>query len=161
MSNDWKETIKEVKKLNKNVAKTPLPKKEIVVSKEYEGIALISKNYQDLKVSDFAGIDRKSAMKMDKGEMRPDIEVDLHGMTREDAFNKVKSVISQAYIAGQRMVLVITGKGVKTEYKSVLRDELPSWLNHESIRPMIVRYSAAAIKDGGSGAFYVLIRRQR
>lgn len=161
MSNEWNEIIKGTKKLNKNLAKTPKPKKEIVVSKEYEGIALINKNYQDLIASDFAGIDRKTAAKMDKGEMRPDLEVDLHGMTREAAFAKVKSVISQAYVAGKRMVLVITGKGVKTEYKSVLRDELPVWLNHESIRPMIVRFSKATIKDGGSGAFYVLIRRQR
>ncbi|MFI4983583.1 MAG: Smr/MutS family protein [Rickettsiales bacterium] len=161
MTNEWDETIRGVKKLNKNIAKAPLPKKEIVISKEFEGIALTSKNYDDLVASDTSGIDRKTAQKMDRGELRPDIEIDLHGLTREDAFSRVKNVISQAFVAGKRMVLIITGKGVKTEYKSVLRDELPAWLNHESIRPMIVRYSQAAIKDGGSGAFYVLIRRQR
>ena len=66
-----------------------------------------------------------------------------------------------------RCVLIITGKGVRKdddpwyESKGVIKEALPSWLNHPDIRPFILSISYAKQEDGGSGAMYVLLKRQR
>jgi DNA-nicking Smr family endonuclease len=59
----------------------------------------------------------------------------------------------------KRMLLVVTGKG--RDGVGVLRQSLPLWLNAPSIRPFVLAFDVASRKDGGEGAFYVLLKRQR
>lgn len=112
-----------------------------------------------LVIADNADIDRNTRKKMDRGQFEITKEIDLHGLSTEEAFNLVKLSVEHAFYNNERMILIITGKG--KERPGTLRANLPQWLNHESIKPMVLRFNYATIRDGGNGAFYVLLRRPR
>lgn len=102
------------------------------------------------------GIDRRTAERLRRGQLAIDVRLDLHGMTREQAHARLTALIAASWEAGQRVVLVITGKG-----QGILRDAVPRWLNEGSTRRRIIAFCAAQPKDGGGGALYVLVKRRR
>ncbi|SDH59578.1 Smr/MutS family protein [Roseospirillum parvum] len=118
-----------------------------------------------------AGIDKRTAERFTKGRMEIDSRLDLHGMTRERAHRALVRHLHTAHAAGQRCVLVITGRGSRdpevrhqpwsNHAPGVLRGELPRWLNQPGLRGLVLSFSQAKPQDGGSGAFYVLLKRQR
>jgi DNA-nicking Smr family endonuclease len=107
------------------------------------------------------GLDRRTAMRLRRGRLDIEASLDLHGMTRAAAHGALTSFVLAARRRGLRCVLVITGKGLRGEGAGVIRAELPHWLNDPSLRPSIVAYAQAQPRDGGAGAFYVYIRRDR
>jgi DNA-nicking Smr family endonuclease len=113
------------------------------------------------------GIDRNTHEKFRRGDMPIESRLDLHGRTLDQSFAAVEQFIHSCHAAGKRCVLIITGKGrEKTEadifeQRGVLRQSLPQWLNHASLRPKILAFCQAQRRDGGNGAFYVLLKRQR
>lgn len=119
----------------------------------------IKKQFTPLKAGAYAGIDRRNAQRLKRGKLPVDRVVDLHGFNQIDAFEQLYGGISRAVEAGERVVLVITGKGNRGE--GVIRQNLSLWLNAPAIRPFILAFDQATAKDGGSGAFYVLLKRQR
>lgn len=133
--------------------------KTIVVKK-----ALIKANTGTKKIKDtiqgnYADIDRNTAERFRKGNYPIDATLDLHGMTAQKAQAALVRFIGAHYTRQSRCLLVITGKGTKGE--GVLKKALPGWLAHEDMAPMILAFDAAKAKHGGSGAFYVLLRRNR
>lgn len=164
----WKEAVKGVKKLPEVEPKpeAPLIIEEINASinyrKAYSGAPL-----EDLKLGNTANIDRRTAEKFKRGEFPIQRTLDLHGYTEKNAFPEVVSFIKNAYLQGLRCVLIITGKGIRREtddwYESrgVIRNQLPQWLNHDELRPLILGFSYALPADGGEGALYILLRRHR
>ena len=58
-------------------------------------------------------------------------------------------------------MLVITGKGGVGRTGGTIRSEFPRWLNQPGLRPRILAFAEAQPRDGGGGAFYVLLRRSR
>jgi DNA-nicking Smr family endonuclease len=96
-----------------------------------------------------------------RGQMRPEARLDLHGMTRKEAYAALTAFIPRAQADGRRCVVVITGKGRVSEGGGVLRNEVPGWLNAPAIRQSILGFAAAQPRDGGTGALYVLLRRAR
>lgn len=118
----------------------------------------------DLKPGITHGIDRSTANKFQKGKMQIDGRIDLHGMTQEVAHNALNSFIEESWRAGKRCVLVITGKGSRPdEYgrTGLLRQRTPQWLSAPRLRTRILAINQAQIQHGGSGAFYVLLKRRR
>ncbi|MBX9634762.1 MAG: Smr/MutS family protein [Magnetospirillum sp.] len=107
-----------------------------------------------------AGVDKRSAERMKKGEMEIDGRLDLHGMTQDSAHGHLVAFINRAYDAGKRCVLVITGKGNR-EGTGVLRANTPRWLNQSPCRERILAFSFAKPQHGGEGALYVMIKRRR
>jgi DNA-nicking Smr family endonuclease len=81
--------------------------------------------------------------------------LDLHGLTRASALEILQRFIVQAQLRGHEWILVITGKG-NDENPVTLRKLLPQWLDQIS---QVGGYALAKPKDGGSGAYYVRIRR--
>ena len=124
-----------------------------------------------LAQGEYAGIDRNTADRFRKGKFILDATLDLHGMTREKAHRTLMGFIRSHYEQGSRCVLVITGKGQKQladhppagEYsgKGVLRELLPHWLDEPTLKPLILAFDQASQRHGGSGAFYILLRRKR
>jgi DNA-nicking Smr family endonuclease len=92
---------------------------------------------------------------MRKGRLEPEAKLDLHGYRQEAAYQALERFLQRARGLGQRVVLVVTGKG------GVLRDLLPKWLGEYEFRELVAGISTAHIKHGGDGAFYVAIKRQR
>jgi DNA-nicking Smr family endonuclease len=102
------------------------------------------------------GIDRRTAERLRRGQLAIDYRLDLHGMTREEAYEQLGTSIATSWEAGRRVILVITGKG-----QGILRDAVPRWLNEGSNRRRIIAFCVAQPKHGGGGALYVLLKRRR
>lgn len=102
------------------------------------------------------GVDRRTAVRLQRGQMRIEGRLDLHGHTQDIAHRQLNAFIENAYTQGSRAVLVITGKG-----QGVLQNAVPKWLNQAPLRRMILSFNYAQPKDGGSGALYILIRKKR
>ncbi len=119
----------------------------------------------------FAGLDKRNAQRLRRGQMAVDARLDLHGMTREAAHGALTGFIRGGAERGHRCVLVITGKGtlrggddagfMPNRSAGILRAEVPRWLGEADLKPLIVAWTPAVAKDGGSGALYVLLRRRR
>lgn len=116
---------------------------------------------QELRTGSTPGIDRRTADRARKGKMQIDARLDLHGMTQAVAHERLRAFIAGAQAAGHRMVLVITGRGAFTGGQSVLKSQLPRWLNDPPLSGKILGFTAAQPRHGGQGAWYVLIKRKR
>lgn len=100
------------------------------------------------------------------GKLAPDRSIDLHGYSREQAYALLSREIEDAALAGHRALLVVTGKGARGDDggdrpRGVIRASLPHWLETPALRPFIAALRPAHPRHGGSGAFYVILRRRR
>ncbi len=117
---------------------------------------------KDLSAGDLTSMDGRNAERLRKGKMEVDGRLDLHGFTADSAWKALRSFILFSYRHKRRCVIVVTGKGWKSESGiGVLRSQLPKWLNTPEIQPFILGFSRAQDKDGGDGAFYVMIKRNK
>lgn len=114
-----------------------------------------------LSAEAFAGVDRRTVERMRRGKLPIDARLDLHGSYQDGAQADLNAFIASCAATGCRTVLVITGKGSVREGGGVLRRRLPDWLNQPACRPHVLAFAAARPEHGGSGAFYVLLRRRR
>lgn len=109
--------------------------------------------------------------------MEPDAVVDLHGHTQEEARQHLFQRILAADGRGARLVLVITGKGsrpgpepadlmpglggTRARSRGAIRHRLPQWLGDPALSGRIAAVRTAHPRHGGSGAFYVILKRRR
>ncbi|MEE8563481.1 MAG: Smr/MutS family protein [Alphaproteobacteria bacterium] len=108
------------------------------------------------------GLDKRTAQRLRRGQIRIEGRIDLHGMTRVEAYRNLSDFLKSSAAGGRRCVLVITGKGLSQGAGSgILRAEFPRWLNEPALRPLILSFAPAQPRDGGGGAFYVYLRRDR
>lgn len=125
-------------------------------------------------------LDRKTRRNITKGRQDFDRSVDLHGMTQDQAFARLKSVVEGCVLRGDKILLVVTGKGGKRfsqltadtpvayrtrndfeQHGGVLKRMVPLWLAGPELKPLIHSYGPAAQDHGGDGALYVILRRQK
>lgn len=93
-----------------------------------------------------------------RGTIRIDFELDLHGLTREEAIEALAPFIEGAYRRGQQAVLVITGKGNNSaDGEPVLQPAVSSWLRDKG-RQMVAEFALAPPELGGDGALVVFLR---
>lgn len=95
-----------------------------------------------------------------RGGIRIDLQLDLHGLTREEAIENLDRFVKGAYNRGQKGVLVITGKGNNSPGEPVLKLAVTAWLK-ESGKTMISEFVAAPRDMGGSGAFVVFLKEKK
>jgi len=119
-----------------------------------------AKAHPELTPGKSAGLDKRNAQRLKRGQLRPEARVDLHGMIQSEAHAALNDFIAESHMAGLRNVLVITGKGSVRE-GGVLRRMVPRWLNQPPLRGMVVAIEQATPRDGGGGAYYLLLRRRR
>ena len=119
-----------------------------------------AKQHPELAPGKTAGLDKRNAQRLKRGQLRPEARVDLHGMTQSEAHAELNSFIAECRMADRRSVLVITGKGSVRE-GGVLRRMVPRWLNQPPLREMVIAIEQAIPRDGGAGAYYLLLRRRR
>lgn len=94
-----------------------------------------------------------------KGKIVPDQSIDLHGLQRSEVVGKLKSFIANASYRQDKVLLVITGKGLHSEDgKAVLRDEAERFLTQEG-RASVVEWGRASKKYGGDGALVLFLRQ--
>lgn len=107
-------------------------------------------------------MDHRKAKKFKQGEIKIEGRIDLHGMTLEQAYAALERFIIRSAEAGKRSLLVITGHGLRSETgRGIIREQTPIWLNEPHLRRYILAITQAEPKDGGAGALYVMLRRNR
>jgi DNA-nicking Smr family endonuclease len=111
----------------------------------------------DLHAGDLTRMDRRTAERLKRET--PDATLDLHGMRREEAQAAFHAFVQRQHANGARRLRIITGKGANGE--GVLRGLLPSWVNDPAVRGLILGYDTAHARQGGSGAFTLLLKRKR
>jgi DNA-nicking Smr family endonuclease len=108
--------------------------------------------------------DRDVDRALARGRRQPQASLDLHGMTLAAAERAVAAFLADSTAQGLRVVLIVTGKGLRLESGRVfggrIRAEFPAWLDRPEHRARIAGVRAAHPRHGGSGAFYVLLRRR-
>ena len=108
--------------------------------------------------------DREVGRALSKGKRAPDASLDLHGMTLVAAEKAVSRFLAESSGQNLRLVLIVTGKGTRLEGGRVfggrIRAEFPGWLERADNRSVVAGVRAAHPRHGGSGAFYVLLRRR-
>lgn len=112
-------------------------------------------------------MDAKTHSKMTRGKLAPEARIDLHGMTLSEAHPELIRFVLNAQSAGLRLVLVITGKGTRgqdigpvPQRMGILRHQVPHWLRLPPLGQAVLQVSEAHLKHGGSGAYYVYLRRR-
>jgi DNA-nicking Smr family endonuclease len=100
----------------------------------------------------------REAMKRFKQHPEIDATLDLHGLTKLEAYTQVQRFITRQHRAGHRHVTIITGKGRGAEM-GVLRSNLPDWLNEPPLRTLISTVTHARPEKGGTGVTHVLLKR--
>jgi DNA-nicking Smr family endonuclease len=113
-------------------------------------------------------MDMRQFQRMSRGKLEPEARIDLHGMTLAQAHGALNGFILRAHGAGMRLVLVITGKG-KTmaddgpipRRQGALKQDVPQWLRMAPLAGLVLELREAHVKHGGSGAYYVYLRRGR
>lgn len=103
-----------------------------------------------------ASLDGSWDRQIARGRLAPDRIIDLHGHTLATAHG----VLASAILAGDgaRVILVITGKG-RPDRPARIRDELMHWLDRPDLRAHVASLRNAHPRHGGSGAFYIILRR--
>ena len=113
----------------------------------------------DLRAGETAGIDGGTQKRLFRGDVTIDARLDLHGFNAAQAQRKLTQFLGQARLSGYRCILVITGKGARGT--GVLRSSVPDWLKRPPLSDLVLAIAQAKPRDGGAGALYVLLRRQR
>ena len=97
--------------------------------------------------------------------------LDLHGYTLDEANKKIDDFIKSSYQDGVEKIIVVTGKGIhsKTESDpyvsknlSILKYSVPEFIKkNNDLMKLIIDLEEADIKDGGSGAFYINLKKNK
>lgn len=95
-----------------------------------------------------------------RGELTIDARCDLHGLPLEDARLAVDQFLRTSRARGERVGLVIHGKGGHSPGGlAVLRGEIAAWLSQGPASACVDAFCTAVRDDGGAGALYILLRR--
>ena len=112
---------------------------------------------------------------LDKDNVQSEIKskktrsLDLHGKTLDEANKIIENFIRRSYEDKVNKLIIVTGKGLhssneKDPYVSkdlgILKYSIPNFLNNNTeLMKMISNISEASINDGGSGAFYIFLKK--
>lgn len=120
-----------------------------------------------------AGLDGRTSERLRRGQLEPQSRLDMHGMTEAAAHRALERFLFTAHAQGARLVLVVTGKGLKQpgddepfdlelhmRSRGVLRTMVPRWLKEAVLAPLVADVRAAHRRHGGSGALYIYLRKR-
>ena len=97
--------------------------------------------------------------------------IDLHGYTLEQANITIEKFISKSFEENVSKLIVVTGKGIHSDVEkdpyvskdlSILKYSVPEFIhNNQNLMKLINDIQDASIEDGGSGAFYIYLRKKK
>ncbi len=106
------------------------------------------------------GFDLRVMRKLRTGDFSSQANLDLHGLTREEAKPALEAFIQKSRISGHRCVLIVTGRGLHSKDSvPVLRQSVQLWLTRGKSAKHVLAFCSALPRDGGAGAVSVLLRR--
>jgi len=97
--------------------------------------------------------------------------IDLHGYTLDEANKSIENFINKAFSENINKLIIVTGKGLHSENEKdpyvskdlgILKYSIPEFItNNDSLMNMINEITDAKIEDGGEGAFYIFLRKNK
>ncbi len=97
--------------------------------------------------------------------------IDLHGYTLDEANKITENFINSAFSENVSKLIVVTGKGLHSENEkdpyvsknfSILKYSVPEFIsNNQGLMNKINEIKEAKIEDGGTGAFYIFLKKNR
>ena len=97
--------------------------------------------------------------------------IDLHGYSLEEANKSIEDFIIQSYQEKINKLIVVTGKGIHSQNEkdpyvskdlSILKYSVPEFIsNNKSLMKIIYEMKDAEIEDGGGGAFYIFLKKNK
>ena len=97
--------------------------------------------------------------------------IDLHGYTLEEANKSVENFIVKSSKEKINKLIIVTGKGIHSKNEknpyvskdlSILKYSVPEFIkNNNNLMKKIIELKEAEISDGGSGAFYIYLKRKK
>ena len=95
--------------------------------------------------------------------------IDLHGFTLEEANRKIQNFILKAFDDKVNKLIIVTGKGIHSNVEknpyvskdlSILKYSVPEFISNNNLLMSKIReITDAKIEDGGSGAFYIYLKK--
>ena len=108
-------------------------------------------------------------LKIDKKLTFKTRSIDLHGYSLEDANKSIENFIVTSYQEKINKLIVVTGKGIHSQNEkdpyvskdlSILKYSVPEFIsNNKNLMKIIYEMKDAKIEDGGSGAFYIFLKK--
>ena len=97
--------------------------------------------------------------------------IDLHGYTLEQANIAIEKFILKSFDEKVSKLIVVTGKGIHSDVEkdpyvskdlSILKYSVPEFIhNNQNLMKLINDIKDASIEDGGSGSFYIYLRKKK
>ena len=97
--------------------------------------------------------------------------IDLHGYTLDEANKSIESFIIKSYQENINKLIVVTGKGIHSQNEkdpyvskdlSILKYSVPEFIsNNKNLMKIIYEMKDANIEDGGGGAFYIFLKKNK
>ena len=113
-------------------------------------------------------LEDKDHIKKDKTSIKTK-SIDLHGFTLEEANKIVEQFINESYLENIKKLIVVTGKGLHSQNDkdpylskdlSILKYSVPDFIEgNQELMKKILEMKDADIKDGGTGAFYIYLKK--
>ena len=110
-------------------------------------------------------------IKLDKKILLKIRSIDLHGYTLEQANKSIENFIIKSYQEKINKLIVVTGKGIHSQNEkdpyvskdlSILKYSVPEFIsNNKNLMKIIYEMKDAKIEDGGSGAFYIFLKKNK
>ncbi|HTJ10020.1 MAG TPA: Smr/MutS family protein [Candidatus Binataceae bacterium] len=108
------------------------------------------------------GLDPRLVTRLRRGEFAVQAHIDLHGKIQADAKLALEGFVVDSVRKGLRTVLVVHGRGLRSPGgMPVLKHAAAQWLSHGHMGGYVLAFATARPADGGAGAMYVLLRRDR
>ena len=96
--------------------------------------------------------------------------IDLHGYSLDEANNKINDLIKDSYEKGVKKLIIVTGKGLHSQNEKdpyisknlgILKYSVPEYIkSSDELMSLISQIKEADNEDGGSGAFYVYLKKK-
>ena len=110
-------------------------------------------------------------IKIDKKLTFKTRSIDLHGYSLEDANKSIENFIVTSYQEKINKLIVVTGKGIHSQNEkdpyvskelSILKYSVPEFIsNNKNLMKIIYEMKNAKIEDGGEGAFYIFLKKNK
>ena len=109
-------------------------------------------------------------LEISKNKKNTSMLCDLHGYSLDEANKKINDLIHNSYEVGISKLVIVTGKGLHSENEKnpyiskdlgILKYSVPEYIeNNRELMSLINDIKEASIEDGGSGAFYIYLKKK-
>jgi len=165
----FREAVGEVRSVDNDRIETEVrPKRPLLRHTEQDDRSVMRSLLEDLSEFDFLetgehlsytqpGVQRSVLKKLKSGRYAIQSEIDLHGLTVDEARQELAEFLHAAQERRHLCIRVIHGKGRKTAERAPrLKPAVNQWLQRNK---RVIAFCSARINDGGTGAVYVLLKR--